>query len=118
MQKAEEGVRVCLMVWDDKTSVHVGAQSAGGLMMTHDEETRAFFKGTKVCHLSHISPSAFTHPLPSLFGSWTKKGRTEASTMRLSLLLPPSRIFGFTNEDLLEGPYVDLLGPSQPPVCT
>ncbi|KAK9865095.1 hypothetical protein WJX84_006038 [Apatococcus fuscideae] len=59
IQKAEEGVRVCMMVWDDKTSVHVGSTQAGGMMMTHDEETRQFFKGTKVhCKICKRNPDA------------------------------------------------------------
>ena len=88
MQKAEEGVRVCLMVWDDKTSVHLGAQSAGGLMMTHDEETRAFFKGTKVCHLFPHPPSPHLHP--PLFGMQTNKKQKDRGASHLRLLLPTS----------------------------
>jgi phospholipase D1/2 len=42
--KAEEGVRVLLMVWNEKLST----DSSPGLMGTHDEETRAYFDGTSV----------------------------------------------------------------------
>ena len=65
IQKAEEGVRVCMMVWDDKTSVHVGSTQAGGMMMTHDEETRQFFKGTKVRSMSDEAPwrAACSYPI-------------------------------------------------------
>uniref|UniRef100_A0A0E0JUS7 phospholipase D n=1 Tax=Oryza punctata TaxID=4537 RepID=A0A0E0JUS7_ORYPU len=51
--KSQEGVRVCLLVWDDKTShdsfflktvAHQFKLNFGGLMQTHDEETKKFFK--------------------------------------------------------------------------
>ncbi len=42
--KAEEGVVVNLMQWDDYSSNF----AFPGMMSTFDEETRAFFKGTKV----------------------------------------------------------------------
>lgn len=40
--KAEEGVRVLLMIWNEALS------DMAGLMGTHDEETRLFFEGTAV----------------------------------------------------------------------
>eukprot|EP00124_Ichthyophonus_hoferi_P004401 Ihof_evm1s478 gene=Ihof_evmTU1s478 len=57
-QKAEEGVIVCIMPWDEAMSIKfkrvsnlLGLQD--GLMATHDEETRRFFKKTTVqCRLS------------------------------------------------------------------
>ncbi|XVF35897.1 hypothetical protein REPUB_Repub19eG0011200 [Reevesia pubescens] len=49
--KSEEGVRVLLLVWDDKTS-HSKFFTTG-VMQTHDEETRKFFKHSSVtCVLS------------------------------------------------------------------
>ncbi|CAJ1965114.1 unnamed protein product [Sphenostylis stenocarpa] len=46
--KSEEGVRVLLLVWDDKTS-----HDKILLKTTHDEETRKFFKHSSVmCVLS------------------------------------------------------------------
>ncbi|XP_044497022.1 phospholipase D alpha 1-like isoform X2 [Mangifera indica] len=45
-KKASEGVRVCMLVWDDRTSV--GLLKKDGLMATHDEETEAFFHDTDV----------------------------------------------------------------------
>ena len=42
--KAEEGVRVLLMVWNERLST----EGMAGMMGTHDEETRAFFEGTAV----------------------------------------------------------------------
>ncbi|CAM8912418.1 unnamed protein product [Rhodiola kirilowii] len=40
-KKASEGVRVLMLVWDDRTSV--GLLKKDGLMATHDEETEQFF---------------------------------------------------------------------------
>ncbi|CAI0461406.1 unnamed protein product [Linum tenue] len=51
--KSEEGVRVLLLVWDDKTSHDKFGISTGGVMQTHDEETKKFFKHSSViCVLS------------------------------------------------------------------
>ncbi|KAJ8459367.1 hypothetical protein OPV22_032293 [Ensete ventricosum] len=51
--KSQEGVRVCLMVWDDKTSHDKLFIKTGGVMQTHDEETKKFFKHSSViCVLS------------------------------------------------------------------
>ncbi|XVE82422.1 hypothetical protein DITRI_Ditri16bG0003500 [Diplodiscus trichospermus] len=51
--KSEEGVRVLLLVWDDKTSHDKFGISTGGVMQTHDEETFKFFKHSSViCVLS------------------------------------------------------------------
>ncbi|KAJ8764356.1 hypothetical protein K2173_006096 [Erythroxylum novogranatense] len=46
--KSEEGVRVLLLVWDDKTSHDKFGVSTAGVMQTHDEETRKFFKHSSV----------------------------------------------------------------------
>ncbi|CAN0918889.1 Phospholipase D delta [Linum grandiflorum] len=73
--KSEEGVRVLLLVWDDKTSHDKFGLSTAGVMGTHDEETRKFFKHSSViCVLSpryassklsvvkqHVVGSVFTH---------------------------------------------------------
>ncbi|KAL6655573.1 hypothetical protein ACP70R_006399 [Stipagrostis hirtigluma subsp. patula] len=72
-RKADEGVAVLLMPWQDQTSVSFLGNV--GLMKTHDEETRRFFEGTAVrCFLcprnadasltvvQHVEVSAqFTH---------------------------------------------------------
>ncbi|URE28022.1 hypothetical protein MUK42_02805 [Musa troglodytarum] len=51
--KSEEGVRVCVLVWDDKTSHDKLFFKSGGVMQTHDEEIRKFFKHSSViCVLS------------------------------------------------------------------
>ncbi|XP_038703693.1 phospholipase D delta-like [Tripterygium wilfordii] len=46
--KSQEGVRVLLLIWDDKTSHDKFGIKTGGLMQTHDEETRKFFKHSSV----------------------------------------------------------------------
>ncbi|XP_071700524.1 phospholipase D delta-like [Rutidosis leptorrhynchoides] len=46
--KSEEGVRVLLLVWDDKTSHSKFFIKTDGVMQTHDEETRRFFKHSSV----------------------------------------------------------------------
>ena len=48
VKKAKEGVRVCLLIWDDKTSLNNPLVGRSGLMATHDEDTRRYFKHTKV----------------------------------------------------------------------
>ena len=46
--KAEEGVKVLMLVWNEKTS----NDTLAGMMGTHDEETRIFFEGSAVdCQL-------------------------------------------------------------------
>ncbi|PSS21415.1 Phospholipase D delta like [Actinidia chinensis var. chinensis] len=51
--KSEEGVRVLLLVWDDKTSHDKLFINTAGVMQTHDEETKKFFKHSSViCVLS------------------------------------------------------------------
>ncbi|KAK7349580.1 hypothetical protein VNO77_07050 [Canavalia gladiata] len=47
-RKTQEGVRVCLLLWDDPTSGTVLGYRSGGLMETHDKETRRFFKNSLV----------------------------------------------------------------------
>ncbi|KAH6789181.1 phospholipase D delta [Perilla frutescens var. frutescens] len=46
--KSQEGVRVLLLVWDDKTSHSKFFIETDGVMQTHDEETRKFFKHSSV----------------------------------------------------------------------
>ncbi|KAK8916872.1 Phospholipase D delta [Platanthera zijinensis] len=46
--KSQEGVRVCLLVWDDKTSHDKLFFKTTGVMASHDEETRKFFKHSSV----------------------------------------------------------------------
>lgn len=47
-RKSQEGVRVLLLVWDDPTSRSILGYKTDGVMQTHDEETRRFFKGSSV----------------------------------------------------------------------
>uniref|UniRef100_A0A7C9EMM4 Phospholipase D n=1 Tax=Opuntia streptacantha TaxID=393608 RepID=A0A7C9EMM4_OPUST len=54
-KKANEGVRVLLLVWDDRTSVKFLKED--GLMATHDEDTAGFFEGSEVhCVLCPRNP--------------------------------------------------------------
>ncbi|KAJ4749067.1 Phospholipase D [Rhynchospora pubera] len=46
--KTQEGVRVVLLIWDDKTSHDKFYLKTNGIMHTHDEETRKFFKNSSV----------------------------------------------------------------------
>ncbi|KNA20728.1 hypothetical protein SOVF_049470 [Spinacia oleracea] len=56
--KSEEGVRVLLLVWDDKTSHNKYFIKTEGVMGTHDEETRKFFKHSSVMC---VIGTMFTH---------------------------------------------------------
>ncbi|KAJ3693858.1 hypothetical protein LUZ60_009338 [Juncus effusus] len=54
-KKAGEGVRVLMLVWDDRTSV--GSFKKDGLMATHDEDTSNYFRGSGVnCVLCPRNP--------------------------------------------------------------
>mgnify|MGYP000509392329 CR=1 FL=1 len=61
-RKASEGVRVLMLVWDDRTSISLRLPSIDcaittGVMHTHDEDTEAYFKGSKVhCVLCPRNP--------------------------------------------------------------
>ncbi|CAL9128086.1 unnamed protein product [Musa textilis] len=46
--KTQEGVRVVMLIWDDKTSHDKFLLKTDGVMHTHDEETRKFFKHSSV----------------------------------------------------------------------
>ncbi|KAK4774195.1 hypothetical protein SAY87_029214 [Trapa incisa] len=54
-KKASEGVRVLMLVWDDRTSVKLLKKD--GVMKTHDEDTEAYFSNTGVqCVLCPRNP--------------------------------------------------------------
>ncbi|KAL2346717.1 hypothetical protein Fmac_000717 [Flemingia macrophylla] len=54
-KKANEGVKVLLLVWNDRTSVPDFKKD--GLMATHDQETAAYFRNTNVhCALCPRNP--------------------------------------------------------------
>ncbi|KAG0497352.1 hypothetical protein HPP92_002043 [Vanilla planifolia] len=46
--KSQEGVRVLMLIWDDKTSHDKFLLKTDGVMHTHDEETRRFFRHSSV----------------------------------------------------------------------
>ncbi|KAL4589235.1 hypothetical protein LXL04_002141 [Taraxacum kok-saghyz] len=63
-KKADEGVPVRIMIWDDETSLPFIKNK--GVMGTHDEDAFAYFKNTKVIcilspRLAHNFPTLFTH---------------------------------------------------------
>nr|XP_043635662.1 phospholipase D alpha 1 [Erigeron canadensis] len=54
-KKASDGVRVLMLVWDDRTSVDILKKD--GLMATHDEDTENYFNNTDVhCVLCPRNP--------------------------------------------------------------
>lgn len=56
-RKAEEGLTVLVMVWQDRTSLSLLGNA--GLMQTHDEETKKYFEHTKVkCFLCPRNPDS------------------------------------------------------------
>ncbi|KNA04243.1 hypothetical protein SOVF_201460 [Spinacia oleracea] len=63
-QKAEEGVTVRIMLWNDETSIPLIKNK--GLMKTHDEDAFAYFKNTRVIcrlcpRLHNKFPTFFSH---------------------------------------------------------
>nr|XP_010909806.1 phospholipase D alpha 4 [Elaeis guineensis] len=63
-RKADEGVAVRIMLWDDETSLHIIKNK--GVMRTHDEDALSYFKHTKVvcklCPRLHNNfPTFFAH---------------------------------------------------------
>ncbi|RWR90170.1 C2 calcium-dependent membrane targeting [Cinnamomum micranthum f. kanehirae] len=46
--KSQEGIRVVMLIWDDKTSHDKYYWKMEGVMQTHDEETRKFFRHSSV----------------------------------------------------------------------
>ncbi|KAI3985531.1 hypothetical protein MKX01_033845 [Papaver californicum] len=68
--KSQEGVRVLLLIWDDPTSRNILGYNTDGLMATHDEETRRFFKHSSVQVLLCPRSAGKRH-------SWAKQRETE-----------------------------------------
>ncbi|EPS71739.1 hypothetical protein M569_03019, partial [Genlisea aurea] len=59
VRKADEGVNVLMLIWDDRTSVP--DLKKDGLMATHDQETREYFQNTNVrCVLCPRNPDEGT----------------------------------------------------------
>ncbi|KAF3779996.1 Phospholipase D beta 1 [Nymphaea thermarum] len=69
--KSQEGVRVLLLVWDDPTSRRILGFQTDGLMATHDEETKKFFKHSSVRVLLCPRSAGKRH-------SWAKQQETGA----------------------------------------
>jgi phospholipase D1/2 len=107
-RKANEGVTVLMLIWDDRTSVKEVKKD--GLMATHDQETADYFRNTNVrCYLCPRNPddgrslvqgieisAMFTHHQKSIVVD--KEGSAEGSEKR--------RIVSFIGGiDLCDGRY-------------
>nr|GMC70887.1 phospholipase D alpha 4 [Ipomoea batatas] len=82
--KAEEGVAVRVMLWDDETSLPIIRNK--GVMGTHDEDSLAYFKNTKViCRLvprsHHKLPSCFAHHQKTITVDTRKPGSSGREIM-------------------------------------
>ncbi|XP_074579991.1 phospholipase D alpha 1-like isoform X1 [Curcuma longa] len=56
-RKARDGVRVLMLVWNDRTSVGLGRLRKDGVMATHDLDTASYFRDTGVhCVLCPRNP--------------------------------------------------------------
>ncbi|XP_059442327.1 phospholipase D beta 1-like [Corylus avellana] len=64
--KAQQGVRVLLLVWNDPSSISIAGYKQEGKMKTNDAETRDFFKHTKVQVQLCLRPAWTNH-------SWAEK---------------------------------------------
>ncbi|KAI0522870.1 hypothetical protein KFK09_005257 [Dendrobium nobile] len=93
-RKAGQGVRVLMLVWDDRSSV--GDLKKDGLMATHDQDTAEYFLGSGVhCVLCPRNPDVgesyvqgleiatmFTHHQKTLIVDYEETAATEARTHR------------------------------------
>ncbi|CAI5463895.1 unnamed protein product [Closterium sp. Yama58-4] len=69
VKKAKQGVRVLVLIWDDRTSLNNAAFRTAGMMGTLDEETYSYFRHTKVV--------CFKMPrIPDKRLSWARKQTT------------------------------------------
>ncbi|KAL6561384.1 Phospholipase D [Orobanche minor] len=64
-KKADEWVRVLMLVWDDKTSV--GQLKKDGLMATHDQETEEYFQVVSFVGGIDLCDGRYDTPFHSLF---------------------------------------------------
>ncbi|KAL6972727.1 Phospholipase D alpha 4 [Sarracenia purpurea var. burkii] len=84
-RKAEEGVVVRIMLWDDETSLPIIKNK--GLMRTHDEDAFAYFKHTKVIcrlcpRLHHKFPTLFAHHQKTI--TMDTRGHTPSSNHEIT----------------------------------
>lgn len=113
IKKANENVKVCMLVWDDRTSIEVFKKD--GLMGTHDQETVDYFRKTRVeCVLCPRNPDdgksivqgfevkyMFTHHQKTVVVD--SEGLDVAAG---SAVMPKSRIVSFVGGiDLCDGRY-------------
>ncbi|KAJ0989577.1 hypothetical protein J5N97_007933 [Dioscorea zingiberensis] len=74
-RKAEEGVEVRIMLWDDETSINI--LNNQGLMRTHDEDAFNYFKHTKV--VCKLRPRLHHKLIPTVFAHHQKTITVDAS---------------------------------------
>ncbi|XP_077252065.1 phospholipase D alpha 4 [Tasmannia lanceolata] len=94
-QRAEEGVAVRIMLWDDETSLPIIKNK--GLMRTHDEEALDYFKHTKV--LCKLCPRLH-NKFPTLFAHHQKTITTDTKPQLLSSSAQPND--GMIDEEVRE----------------
>ena len=102
-QKAEEGVTVCVMVWDEYAS----GKLYKGLMGTHDEEVHAYFKKSKVTSIKVGRENAKDGPFADLNDSlmFTHHQKTVVYT-RMDSETGRNRVEAFVGGlDLTDGRY-------------
>ncbi|CAL9190414.1 unnamed protein product [Musa hybrid cultivar] len=139
--KSQEGVRVCMLVWDDKTSHHNFFIKTEGVMQTHDEETRKFFKHSSVIcvlapryassKLSFVVGTLFTHHQKCVLVDTQASGNNRKITAFIGGLdlcdgrydTPEHRLFreldsvflnDFHNPTFAGDPQLETKGPRQP----
>lgn len=110
-KKADQGVRVNVMVWDDRSSFWLRQT---GVMSTHDEETALYFRGTNVnCFLCpRDADSNLTllqkSQIGGLFTHHQKTVIVDAALPGANPFSPGRRIISFVGGlDLCDGRYDD-----------
>ncbi|KAL7601339.1 hypothetical protein Lser_V15G25288 [Lactuca serriola] len=130
-RKAEEGVSVRIMIWDDETSLPFIKNK--GVMRTHDEDAFAYFKNTKVVcklcpRLAHNFPTLFTHHQKTI--TMDTRGHSSSSKREITSFIggidlcdgrydtEKHSIFQKSNTDFyqtsISGAQVDRGGPREP----
>lgn len=90
MKKSREGVRVCMLVWDDKSSLNSSMMGGSGMMATHDEDTRKFFANTGVITRHPLCSSRIVMNSENLLWSQVLAPAVRACTLASTRQLHPS----------------------------
>ncbi|XP_021294526.1 phospholipase D alpha 4 isoform X1 [Herrania umbratica] len=99
-RKAEEGVAVRVMLWNDETSLPFIKNK--GVMRTHDEDAFAYFKHTKV--ICKLCPRLH-HKFPTLFAHHQKTITVDARTYSTSSVNDREIMSFVGGVDLCDGRY-------------